>query len=235
MLKTTAISQANKTAGCAVTYRAGTGDKFGTCPADCRLNASGRGCDGDQIDFEYLDILADAVPRRGVSFTYSHFEPFYWMHKLAAGKTVINYSADSPFIAYQAVRSAVQDVKLVRCPAEYNSAVTCNNCGDGRPLCARLDRDYIITFTAHGAGKRKINDGQRGGCYADGGNVNIHWQHTAKQEQSQTDGERLKAFVKTLPTGSILRHHVAGDIGKEKLTEKYDLKPVKIKRGLFHT
>lgn len=233
MLKTTAISQANKTAGCAVTYRAGNGDKFGTCPADCKLNASGRGCAGDQIDFEYLDILADAVPRRGVSFTYSHFEPFYWMHKLAAGKTVINYSADSPFTAYQATHdvptvttvpqdffangkwSAVQDVKFVRCPAEYNSAVTCNNCGDGLPLCARLDRDYIITFTAHGAGKKKINTGQRGGCYADGGNVNIHWQHTAKQEQTQTDGERLRAFVKTLPTGSILRHHVAGDIGKE--------------------
>ena len=92
MLKTTAISTAKKTAGCAVTYRAGTGDKFATCPATCGLNPSGRGC--AEIDAPYLDAVADAVPRRGVSFTYSHFDPLFWAHKLAAGKTVINYSAD---------------------------------------------------------------------------------------------------------------------------------------------
>ena len=234
MLKTTAISTAKKTAGCAVTYRAGTADKFATCPADCKLNPSGRGCSAGQIDIDYLDILADAVPRRGVSFTYSHFDPLFWQHKLAAGKTVINYSADNLDHAYNAYNygapvvtvtpenffsngkwSSPHGLRLVRCPAEYNSAVTCNNCGNGQPLCARSDRDYIITFTAHGASKKKINNNERGGCYADGGNVNIHWQNTAKQKQKETDGERLKAFVKTLPTGAIIRHHVAGDIGKE--------------------
>jgi len=75
MLKTTAISTAKKTAGCAVTYRAGTGDKFATCPASCSLNPSGRGC--AEIDEPYLDAVLSAVPRRGVSFTYSHFDPIF--------------------------------------------------------------------------------------------------------------------------------------------------------------
>lgn len=232
MLKTTAISTAKKTAGCAVTYRAGNGDKFATCPADCKLNPSGRGC--SSIDADYLAALLDAVPRRGVSFTYSHFNPLFWAHKLAAGKTVINYSADNLDQARASFGNGapvvtvtpenffkngkwdnLDGVRLVRCPAEYNSAVTCNNCGDGLPLCARPDRDYIITFTAHGSGKKKINTGQRGGCYADGGHVNIHWRNTAGQSQPEPDGERLRAFVRSLPTGTILRHHVAGDIGKE--------------------
>jgi hypothetical protein len=38
MLKTVALSQANKTAGCAVTYRAGAVERFGTCPKTCELN-----------------------------------------------------------------------------------------------------------------------------------------------------------------------------------------------------
>ena len=75
--------------------------------------------------------------------------------------------------------------------------------------------DFVV-YPAHGVGKKKAGKpDQAGGCYADGGNVNIHWQNTAKQSQAQTDGERLRAFVKTLPTGAILRQHVAGDIGKE--------------------
>ena len=65
MLKTVKNSTANKTAGLAVTYRAGNGEKFGTCPADCKLNDSGRGCGAGQIDFEYLDAVLDAKPRRG--------------------------------------------------------------------------------------------------------------------------------------------------------------------------
>jgi hypothetical protein len=72
-----------------------------------------------------------------------------------------------------------------------------------------------VTFTAHGNSKKKIGTDQRGGCYATGGNVNLHWEHTAKQEQDRTDGDRLRAFVKSLPAGTTIRHHVAGDIGKE--------------------
>ena len=244
MLKTTAMSTAKKTAGCAVTYRAGSSEKFGTCPASCALNPSGEGCKIDQIDFDYLDAVLDAKPRRGFSFTYSHFHPVFWSHKLSSEKTVINYSADSLGSAYVVasnnvapVVTVVKDsfwkngkhasierddmptppVRIVRCPAEYNDDVTCRNCGgkDG-PLCARLNRDFIIGFTAHGASKKKAATDDPGGCYAAGGNVALHWTATANQQQPETDGDRLRAFVKTLPPGSVIRHHVAGDIGLDK-------------------
>ena len=240
MLKTTAISTAKKTAGCAVTYRAGNKEKFGTCPKSCELNPSGRGCKLNQIDFNYLDALLDAKPKRGESFTYSHFHPIFWAHMLSPKKTVINYSAANPETALLARQvsdapvvtvvpqnyfengknKTLDGVRFIRCPAEYNSAVTCNNCGgDKAPLCARLDRNFIVTFTAHGAAKRKAGTSERGGCYADGGNVNIHWQNTAKQKQQETDGDRLRAFVKTLPANTIIRHHVAGDIGLDTIGE----------------
>ena len=107
-------------------------------------------------------------------------------------------------------------VRVIRCPAEYLENLGCVNCGgkDG-PLCARLNRDFIIGFTGHGASKKKIENEQRGGCYAAGGNVAIHWRATAGQEQEQTDGDKLRAFVKTLSPRAIIRHHVAGDIGAE--------------------
>ena len=242
MLKTVKNSTANKTAGLAVTYRAGNGEKFGTCPADCKLNDSGRGCKSDQIDFEYLEAVLDAKPRRGESFTYSHFHPLFWAHKLAPNKTTINFSADTLFEAAAICANKIAPVvtvvkksfwkngkhatierddipapvKIVRCPAEYLENLGCVNCGgkDG-PLCARLNRDFIIGFTGHGNSKKKIENGERGGCYAAGGNVAIHWRATAGQAQQETDGDKLKAFVKTISPRASLRHHVAGDIGAE--------------------
>jgi hypothetical protein len=112
-------------------------------------------------------------------------------------------------------------VRVVRCPAEYLTVLgpSCTDCGgkDGKPLCARSDRDYIIGFTGHGVSKKKIENGERGGCYAAGGNVALHWNATAQQEQKQTDGEKLRAFVKTLSPRAIIRHHVAGDIGQDNI------------------
>jgi hypothetical protein len=89
------------------------------------------------------------------------------------------------------------------------------DCGGGVPLCARADRDYIIGFTAHGSGKKKAADPDTvGGCYADGGRVRLHWNATANSDQrDETDGEKLTRFAKGLRKGSIIRHHVAGDIG----------------------
>ena len=61
-------------------------------PATCELNPSG--CGASKVDKDYLDAVIDAVPLKGVAFTYSHFSPpIYWAKKLKAGKTVINYSA----------------------------------------------------------------------------------------------------------------------------------------------
>ena len=248
MLKTVELSRAEKTKGIAVTYRAGDGEKYATCPADCKMNCSGKGA--EKIDVDYLDALLDAVPRKGVSFTYSHFPWHKWANKLAVGKTVINYSTESLTSAAAASRAVptvvvvkaddwgdgktlraplfgrtdsrgnfVQSdsVKVVRCPAEYRDGFSCRDCGNGVPLCARLDRDYIIGFTAHGPNKKKAADpNTRGGCYADAGNCRLWWDQTARSKQpDETDSEKLLRFAKSLPPRSIIRHHVAGDIGAE--------------------
>ena len=236
MLKTVDYSRATKTRGIAVTYRAGSGEKYATCPADCKMNCSGKG--SQAIDSEYLDALLDAVPRRGVSFTYSHFDPrqYGWDRKLAPGKTVINFSTENKAAAAASILNGVPSVcvvsadswegektqpagwgvKVVRCPAEYRAGFSCADCGNGDPLCARLDRDYIIGFTAHGPSKKKAADPEtRGGCYADAGNCRIWWNDTANGQQPETDAEKVKRFAQSLPPGSIVRHHVAGDIGAE--------------------
>jgi len=236
MLKTVELSRAKKTKGIAVTYRAGTGEKYATCPSTCKMNCSGKG--SQKIDDAYLDALLDAKPSKGVSFTYSHFDPhvFGWGKKLRADKTVINYSTENLGAAAASIHNGVPSVvvvseeswqekktqpaphgiNVVRCPAELRD-ISCASCGNGDPLCARLDRNFIVGFTAHGNGKKKAADLTiKGGCYADGGNVRIWWDDTANGAQpDETDGEKLLRFVKGLPPRSIVRHHVAGDIGAE--------------------
>lgn len=250
MLKTVARSTAKKTEGIAVTYRAGNGEKYATCPTSCRMNCSGKG--SEKIDEAYLDALLDAVPRRGVSFTYSHFEWHHWCDRLQEGKTVINFSTESLTAAAAASRvvptvvvvkpedwnggktlraplfggftaeghiKQTDTVRVVRCPAEYREGFGCSNCGgkNGVPLCAHLKRDFIIGFTAHGPTKKKAADPTtRGGCYADAGNCRMHWDATAAGRKSQKDdAQAVREFVRGLPPGSIVRHHVAGDIGAE--------------------
>ena len=240
MLKTVQMSRAKTTAGIAVTYRAGKGDMFGTCPASCNLNDSGKGA--ENVDNEYLDALLNAKPKKGFSFTYSHFDFNAWIDKArAVGKTVINYSADNMPDALKSfalniptVTVVNQDrwkneksiqvtsdvwkstVPVIRCPAEYRN-ISCNDCGNGEPLCARMDRKFIIGFSAHGPNKRtaaSLTD--QGGCYGAQGNCRIWWTDTAASEHpDETDGEKLLRFVKSLPVRAIIRHHVAGDIGAD--------------------
>ena len=119
MLKTVETSRAQKTKGLAVTYRAGSKEKFSTCPASCELNPSG--CGATDVDLEYLDALSNAVPTKGIAFTYSHFAPRYWMHKNGPGKTVINFSAKTPRMATY-VCNAVPTVVTVP-PASVRAAV----------------------------------------------------------------------------------------------------------------
>ena len=237
MLKTVETSRAQKTKGLAVTYRAGEKEKFGTCPATCELNPSG--CGASKIDQEYLDAVSLAVPVKGISFTYSHFAPIHFFKKNGPGRTVINFSCRTvaqaaiyvsrktralnvPVVVTVALdfwngRKTVDSdgARFVRCPAEYLPQFGCAQCGNGDPLCARLDRDYVIGFTAHGVHKKKAaNPDDAGGCYASGGNVLLHWEATAGQIQDETDGEKLKRFAKSLAPRTILRHHIAGDIGE---------------------
>ena len=240
MLKTVEMSRAKKTAGIAVTYRAGQNKMFGTCPASCNLNDSGKGA--ENVDKEYLDALLNAKPKKGFSFTYSHFDFYAWIDKArAVGKTVINYSADNMPDALKSfalniptVTVVNQDrwkneksiqvtsdvwkstVPVIRCPAEYRN-ISCNDCGNGEPLCARMNRKFIIGFSAHGPNKRKAgSETEQGGCYGAQGNCRIWWTDTAASEQpDETDGEKLLRFVKSLPVRAIIRHHVAGDIGAD--------------------
>jgi hypothetical protein len=233
MLKTVETSRAQKTKGLAVTYRAGSQEKFGTCPASCELNPSG--CGASKIDQEYLNALSLAVPTKGVAFTYSHFSPIHWIKKNGPGKTVINYSAKTATLAAKYIKMAVPTVatvaldfwngrktvdsdgaRFVRCPAEYLPQFGCAQCGNGDPLCARLERDFVIGFTAHGVHKKKAaNPDDPGGCYASGGNVLLHWEATADQSQDESDADKVTRFAKSLAPRTILRHHIAGDIGDD--------------------
>ena len=242
-LLTNPNSTGQKTKGLAITYRSGAGNKYGSCPISCKLNISGAGCGNTSkdIDQDYLDVIYNNVPKSGFSFTYSHFPFKLWFkdfpkkirHKFA----VINFSADSIKSALNSFRAGVptvwtapttfwkdneakkvvikDGVKFIRCPQETVNTTGCNNCGgENAPLCARPYRDYIITFTAHGAKNKTIDKGEKGGCYAAGGNVNLHWTRISETPQKEKDHKILKRFIKSLAPRTVLRHHIAGDIGK---------------------
>ena len=231
MLKLVKKSTAKKTTNCAVTYRAGGADKFATCPIDCNLKPD-TSAGATEIDYSYLDAVSDAVPKGGVSFTYSHFNPSLWKHKLKIGKTVINYSARNladlflnsfvpsvinvkeTFWKTNGKSETINDHKIVRCPAEYTST-DCSTCGNGKPLCSRMDRNFIVGFTDHGTYKKKAgSEIEKGGCYATAGNVLLHWNATTKTADEDPDELKLLKFAQELPFGTVLRHHIAGDLGK---------------------
>ena len=227
-------SGAKKTDGCAVTYRSGENNMFGTCPDSCSLKPVGQ-CGSSKIDPEYWEAVRQAKPDRGHAFTYSHFSPKNWPDKNQDSVTTINYSADTPADAAKHTvngtasvtvvpetwwgsnhkHTFVDGVRGVRCPAEYRPKFSCFDCGGGRPLCARWDRDYFVVFTAHGAGKRLAESANKvGGCYGNGGNVRLHWDRLANTSQAETDGEKLLRWVRDeLPARAIIRHHVVGDMG----------------------
>ena len=233
MIKTVIRSSNSKTGPIAVTYRAGQHSTYSTCPATCPLNP--RPADsGAAIDVDYLRALSAAVPRAGHAWTYSHF---HWSRLPAAkpGRTVINFSADSAADAIASVRAGrpavlaaapadsreswprrIGGVKFAVCPEQLSpagSGFTCMACGNGMPLCARPDRDYVIVFLAHGSGRKlaELAD-EPGGCYAANGPVAIQW-HGARTAGRADDPKALRAFVRSLPPGSLIRHHIAGDIG----------------------
>jgi len=158
------MSDAKKTAGCAVTYKSGEQNMFGTCPDTCKLKPADK-CGSTEIDLPYWKAVRNAKPRRGASFTYSHFPPSLWPDANRDGVTTVNYSADTPRAAAMHTASGtasvtvvpqtwwgsnhkhtfVDGVRGVRCPAEYLPKFSCADCGGGDPLCARWDRDYFVT------------------------------------------------------------------------------------------
>lgn len=229
MLKTVTVSSNRKTGPIAVTYRSGACSTFGTCPKSCGLHPT-PATGADDIDQDYMRALVDAVPRNGQAWTYSHFAPEL-LPAPARGKTVINYSADTmdqAVAAWDLGRPAVvaapagtdwaggveyKGVRFVRCPAELSDNFTCAQCGNGRPLCAQGERDFVIVFVAHGPNARRVGYDVDGGCYASTGPTAIQW-HGTKTKGAPNDAQALASFAQALPPGSLLRHHVAGDLGR---------------------
>ena len=236
MLNTIEVSKNRKTGNCAQTYRAGAGNMLASCPATCSLNPDPERSTSE-VDPDYLNALLQAVPKRGVSFTYSHFPFDKWIKQfkdqLATGKptTVINFSAetlDQAALSAKKVPTVValpaekvvhpktwahNETRFVVCPATYSDDVTCEGCGGGVPLCARPERDYVIVFPAHSSSKKLVGSDKKGGCYGYSGLTRLHWNQLTKKTQDVSDGHKLKKWVKTLKPGRVLRHHVVGDIG----------------------
>lgn len=230
MLKTVAVSGNSKTGPIAVTYRSGVHETYGTCPTTCKLHPRSE-TGAATIDAEYVAAVYDAVPRGGQAWTYSHF-PAEALPSPKPGKTVFNASCDSMADAVRTVelgRPAVfaapkaaadtfplvhRGVRFVRCPAELADSFTCAQCGNGSPLCARGDRDFVVVFVAHGSGAKRVGSEQGGGCYAAGGPTAIQW-HKTRTTGAPDDAAAVRAFARSLPPGSMLRHHVAGDVGRE--------------------
>ena len=230
MLKTVAISANKKTGPIAVTYRAGEHETYGTCPRSCALHPKSE-TGTNQIDADYLAAVYDSVPRRGMAWAYSHFAAEA-LPTPKPGKTTINASCDTIADAVRTVelgRPAVyaapadtadtwprkiHGVTFARCPAELAESFTCADCGSGSPLCARGERDFVVVFVAHGTGKMWVGTDAPGGCYAASGPTAIQWHGTRKTGRAN-DAQALRDFARSLPVGSMLRHHIAGDIGRE--------------------
>ena len=236
MINAVENSRAKKTAGLAVTYRAAGGDMYGTCPDTCPLKPASTST--HDIDRAYESAVRRAVPRKGIAFLFTHFPPAQWgeQNTGAPGQTVFNFSADTLADAARHIKGGAASVavvaadywigrdsakvteadgvQMVRCPNE-TTGIDCRNCGNGTPLCARPARAFGIVFTAHGVSKRKAGDNaEPGGCYAGGGNVALHWRQLSERaEITETDAEHVRRFAAGLSPQTILRHHIAGDIG----------------------
>jgi hypothetical protein len=233
MIKLVAQSSNRKTGPIAVTYRSGAAHAYGTCPRSCAMNACAEKS-SIAIDREYLKALQSAVPVGGHAWTYSHF-PADQLPRYEPGQTVINASFEDPGAAAAATidgRAAVltvgvggswpreiSGVRFVRCPAETSDSVQCISCGNGRPLCARpigSDRQFVVVFTAHGPGAKQVSAADQGGCYGHTGPVRLQWQSAQLNKTQLSDGAQLVKFARSLLPGSMIRHHVAGDIGRDR-------------------
>jgi len=233
MIKFVQTSNNRKTGPIAVTYRSGSAHAYGTCPRSCSMNS----CSSQSaaaIDRDYLKALRAAVPVGGLAWTYTHFSTAQ-LSKHAPGETVINLSFEDPTAAAAATidgRAAVltvgrnqswprehASVRFVRCPAETSEAVQCINCGNGRPLCARPigpDRAFVVVFTAHSPQARLVGTADPGGCYGHTGPVRLQWEAAKLNKANMSDGAQLVRFARSLAPGSMLRHHIAGDIGLDR-------------------
>lgn len=131
----------------------------------------------ETVDGLALRAIGDAcLDRRLVAWTYTHKRDYQTIVANRGGMTV-NLSADnlqdadslagkglpvvvvlsSDFEEKKATKTPAGRLVVV-CPAARKGLdVTCQSCGNGSPLCARADRDYIVGFPAHGTAKKTVN------------------------------------------------------------------------------
>ena len=235
MLKCTYPTTAAKLGVIAATYRAGSTSIYGSCPRSCPLLAQHhRTAATRTLDTVYLDAERRAVPRDGLAWSYTHFNPRPLFKNTNSHHSTLNVSTDTTDSAVAAFESGydttyvaphtdlewprrIRGVPFVRCPAEANTTITCQTCGGGAPLCARQKRRFVIVFVAHGNGKKHITD-KTGGCYASNFPCVKQWERTRTgigptTFDDTTDPERLVAWATALPKGTLLRHRIAGDLG----------------------
>ena len=245
VLKTTRISSNRKTGPIAVTNRSGKQNIFGTCPDTCKLmlpdyNGS------DEVDVDYLNHLRKAVPRKGKAWTYTHSISYRNRFRPSRKEeTCINSSCDTIDDILDAKKKGHPSVTVIPnkgtnafvaklrkrygisigiCPAQTKKGTTCSDCGNGTPWCSMHDRHFTVGFISHGPGTNAASDCEKkGGCYAAYNFTRIHWNTLAvTKETEETDGERVSRFAKSLPPGWLLRHHVVGDIMKDKKSRHFE-------------
>jgi len=130
---------------------------------------------GERIDKPALAALVGATAHLGPAWTYTHKSDFLAIAGAnASGNLVINLSADDladadalaatgagpvcvtlPSSAPRGGRTPAGRLVAI-CPAQLRKETNCANCGNGSPLCARRDRDYVIGFRAHGSRAKRI-------------------------------------------------------------------------------
>lgn len=135
------------------------------------INRAGAILEGPAVEW------AAALSQDGTrtAWTYTHHLPtpgnVAAIRAMLAAGLVVNLSASSPGEAFELMAAhpgvpvatvtpgdaprVMRDRdgrRIVTCPAESSGRkITCQTCGNGRPLCARADRDYAIGFPVHGS------------------------------------------------------------------------------------
>lgn len=127
--------------------------------------------DGESLDVPAFRALVSRASRLR-AWSYSHYpltlETVREFRSAAALGYTVNASADTISEADAKAATGLPTVvvlpsdapkvgatpagrRVVVCPAQTSERVTCETCGNGRPLCYRAERDYVIGFRAHGA------------------------------------------------------------------------------------
>ena len=231
MLNLIAKSRGTKTKGIAVTYHYETGAKFATCPPSCPLMPDNVAA-AVAFDFEYAESVSVAVPPAGYAFTYTHFAPDLYVDLYRPGRTVINSSAGSVREAARRHKNGIPTVMDIAptapprftfagvdfraCPAPLAKHINCSNCGGSRaPICAQVDRSWVVTFPWHGPPAVLAKAVATGApiCYGADGRVGMQWGAMAAGPVKHSESD-LEPWAAQLRPGSRLRHHVVGDLGE---------------------